>query len=73
MCPLPSRNPAPLHRSAQAKGRQVNASSIPEILADICNKDGPNCRASWVSVLDFLHPDFDGQAALASVTWVASW
>jgi lysophospholipase L1-like esterase len=56
-----------------------------QILADTCHQYGANCRwdggatynykfsASQVSVLDFFHPDLDGQAALASVTWAASW
>jgi lysophospholipase L1-like esterase len=55
------------------------------ILAETCEQYGANCRwdrgatynykfgASQVSVLDFFHPDLDGQAALASVTWTASW
>jgi hypothetical protein len=30
-------------------------------------------NASQVSILDFFHPDLDGQAALARVTWAASW
>ena len=30
-------------------------------------------HASQVSILDFFHPDLDGQAALARVTWAASW
>jgi lysophospholipase L1-like esterase len=56
-----------------------------QILRDICHQYGANCRwdggatydykfsASQVSVLDFFHPDLDGQAALASITWAASW
>lgn len=56
-----------------------------QILADTCHQYGANCRwdsgatynykfsASQVSVLDFFHPDLDGQAALARVTWAASW
>jgi lysophospholipase L1-like esterase len=56
-----------------------------QILAEGCQQYGANCRwdggatynyrlsASQVSVLDFFHPDLDGQAALASVTWAASW
>jgi hypothetical protein len=31
------------------------------------------CRAGGSSVLDFFHPDLDGQAALASVTCATSW
>jgi lysophospholipase L1-like esterase len=56
-----------------------------QILAEGCRQYGANCRwdggathnykfaASQVSVLDFFHPDLDGQAALAGVTWSASW
>jgi len=56
-----------------------------QILADTCHRHGPSCRwdggatynykfsSSQVSVLDFFHPDLDGQAALARVTWAASW
>jgi lysophospholipase L1-like esterase len=29
--------------------------------------------ADMVSTLDYFHPDLDGQAALASATWAASW
>jgi lysophospholipase L1-like esterase len=56
-----------------------------QILAEGCHQYGPNCRwdggatynykfrASQVSLLDFFHPDLDGQAALARATWAASW
>src|SRR5215211_4986240 len=55
-----------------------------QILAQECAKD-PRCRwdggavynyqfsASQVSALDFFHPSLSGQAALARVTWGASW
>jgi lysophospholipase L1-like esterase len=55
-----------------------------EILADVCTQY-PRCRwdnkavynyqfsASQVSALDFFHPSLSGQAALARVTWTASW
>ena len=54
------------------------------ILADVCAQY-PRCRwdggavynyqfsASQVSSLDFFHPSLSGQAALARVTWGASW
>jgi lysophospholipase L1-like esterase len=52
------------------------------ILKDVCGRY-PNCRfaatysfkfaKSQVSTLDFFHPNLDGQAALADVTWAASW
>jgi lysophospholipase L1-like esterase len=55
-----------------------------QILADICAQYS-RCRwdggavyhyrfsASQVSSLDFFHPSLSGQAALARVTWAASW
>jgi hypothetical protein len=55
-----------------------------KILADVCGQY-PRCRwddqavynyqfsASQVSALDFFHPSLSGQAALARVTWAASW
>jgi lysophospholipase L1-like esterase len=55
-----------------------------QILAQECAKY-PRCRwdggavytyqfsASQVSTLDFFHPSLSGQAALARVTWTASW
>jgi lysophospholipase L1-like esterase len=71
----------------EAERQQVVAREVAfnQILADTCHQHGPNCRwddgatynykfsASQVSVLDFFHPDLDGQAALARVTWAASW
>ena len=71
----------------EAQRQQVVAREVAfnQILADTCHRYGANCRwdggatysyrfsASQVSVLDFFHPDLDGQAALARVTWAASW
>ena len=71
----------------EAQRQQVVAREVAfnQILADTCHQYGDNCRwdggatynykfsASQVSVLDFFHPDLGGQAALASVTWAASW
>jgi lysophospholipase L1-like esterase len=71
----------------EAQRQQVVARQIAfnRILADTCHQYGANCRwdggatynykfsASQVSVLDFFHPDLDGQAALATITWAASW
>jgi lysophospholipase L1-like esterase len=71
----------------EAQRQQVVAREVAfnQILADSCHQYGPNCRwdggatynykfaASQVSVLDFFHPDLDGQAALARVSWAASW
>jgi lysophospholipase L1-like esterase len=70
----------------EAERQQVVAREVAfnHILAEGCHQYGANCRwdggatynykfsASQVSALDF-HPDLDGQAALASVTWAASW
>jgi lysophospholipase L1-like esterase len=54
------------------------------ILAEVC-REYENCRwdggatynynfsASQVSTLDFFHPSLSGQAALARVSWAASW
>jgi lysophospholipase L1-like esterase len=71
----------------EAERQQVVARQVAfnQILADTCHQYGANCRwdggavysykfsASQVSVLDFFHPDLDGQAALARVSWAASW
>jgi lysophospholipase L1-like esterase len=71
----------------EAQRQQVAAREVAfnQILADTCHQYGPNCRwdggatynykfsASQVSVLDFFHPDLDGQSALARVTWAVSW
>ena len=71
----------------EAQRQQVVAreAAFNQVLAEGCHQYGANCRwdggatysykfsASQVSVLDFFHPDLDGQAALASVTWAASW
>jgi lysophospholipase L1-like esterase len=71
----------------EAQRQQVVAreGAFNQILADTCHQYGANCRwdggatynykfsASQVSVLDFFHPDLGGQAALANVTWAASW
>ena len=71
----------------EAQRQQVVAREVAfnQILRDTCHQYGANCRwdggatynytfrASQVSVLDFFHPDLDGQAALARVTWAASW
>jgi hypothetical protein len=55
-----------------------------EVLANVCAAS-PNCRYDGgavfdylftrdeVSRLDYFHPDLDGQAALARVTWPRSW
>jgi hypothetical protein len=55
-----------------------------QILADVCAQHA-QCRwdgnaiynyafsASQVSTLDYFHPNQSGQAALANVSWGASW
>jgi lysophospholipase L1-like esterase len=55
-----------------------------EVLAEVCAAY-PNCRhdggavfahaftRDQVSTLDYFHPDLDGQAALARITWPLSW
>jgi lysophospholipase L1-like esterase len=71
----------------EAQRQQVVAREVAfnRILAEGCHQYGDTCRwdggatynykfsASQVSILDFFHPDLDGQAALARVTWAASW
>ncbi len=71
----------------EAQRQQVVARQVAfnQILAEGCHQYGGRCRwdggatynykfrASQVSILDFFHPDLDGQAALARVTWAASW
>jgi len=59
-------------------------SAFNQILADACGRYA-NCRwdggalynykfsAGQVSKLDYFHPSLSGQAALARVTWAASW
>jgi lysophospholipase L1-like esterase len=71
----------------EAERQQVVAreTAFNAILSDTCRQYGNRCRwdggatynykfaASQVSILDFFHPDLDGQAALARATWAASW
>jgi lysophospholipase L1-like esterase len=71
----------------EAQRQQVVARQVAfnQILAEGCHQYGANCRwdggavhsykfsASQVSVLDYFHPDLDGHAALARVSWAASW
>jgi lysophospholipase L1-like esterase len=55
-----------------------------DVLADVCSQytrcrfDGKavfrySFRSGQVSKLDYFHPNRDGQAALASVTWARTW
>ncbi len=71
----------------EAERQQVVArqDAFNQIMAEGCHQYGARCRwdggavysykfsASQVSVLDFFHPDLEGQAALARVSWAASW
>jgi len=71
----------------EAQRQQVVAREVAfnRILAEGCHQYGARCRwdggatynykfsPSQVSILDFFHPDLDGQAALARATWAASW
>jgi lysophospholipase L1-like esterase len=70
----------------EAERQQVMAREVAfnQILAEVCagyarcrwdNKAVYNYQfsASQVSTLDFFHPSLSGQAALARVTWAASW
>jgi lysophospholipase L1-like esterase len=70
----------------EAERQQVVAreQAFNQILADVCAQYS-HCRwdnkavyhyrfsASQVSSLDFFHPSLSGQAALARITWAASW
>lgn len=70
----------------EADRQQVVARELAfnQILADTCTKYA-RCRwdggavynykfsANQVSTLDYFHPSLSGQAALANVTWAASW
>jgi lysophospholipase L1-like esterase len=70
----------------EAERQQVVAreQAFNQILADTCAKYA-RCRwdglavynyqfsASQVSTLDYFHPSLSGQAALARITWAASW
>jgi lysophospholipase L1-like esterase len=70
----------PAERQAVAAREQ----ELNSVLAEVCARYA-NCRfdnlvtyrfqftAGDVSVLDFFHPDLDGQRKLADATWAASW
>jgi hypothetical protein len=76
-----------LGASRTEAGRQLvvdRERAFNQILAEVCTQY-PTCRwdnkavynyqfsASQVSTLDFFHPSLSGQAALARVSWAASW
>jgi hypothetical protein len=76
--------PAATSTRTSASRRVAREKAFNQILADVCAQY-PRCRwdggavynyqftASQVSTLDFFHPSLSGQAALARVTWAASW
>jgi lysophospholipase L1-like esterase len=69
---------------AQRQAVRDREVQLNQVLADVCGRYG-NCRfdglatfhtqfsAGDVSVLDYFHPDLDGQRKLATTTWNASW
>jgi hypothetical protein len=71
-------------RSPYEDGTKPETVQFNQILAEVCAAYA-RCRwdggavydyrfsASQVSTLDFFHPSLSGQAALARVTWAASW
>jgi lysophospholipase L1-like esterase len=76
-----------LGASRTEAGRQLvvdRERAFNKILAEVCARY-PTCRwdnkaaynyqfsASQVSTLDFFHPSLSGQAALARLSWAASW
>jgi hypothetical protein len=76
-----------LGASRTEAGRQLvvdRERAFNQILDEVCAQY-PTCRwdggavynyrfsASQVSTLDFFHPSLSGQAALARVSWTASW
>jgi lysophospholipase L1-like esterase len=76
---LSPSNTAADRRAVYERERQFNA-----VLAEVCALYA-NCRfdggavfgyaftRGQVSRLDYFHPDLDGQAALAEITWPRSW
>ena len=76
---LAASNGDPQRQAVAAHEVELNA-----VLRDVCGAYA-NCRfdglatydfqftAGDVSVLDFFHPDLDGQRKLAANTWAASW
>jgi lysophospholipase L1-like esterase len=75
---------AATNTDSQRQQVKTREAAFNQILADVCAQYS-RCRwdnkavynysfsASQVSTLDFFHPSLSGQAALARVTWAASW
>ncbi|HZC98660.1 MAG TPA: SGNH/GDSL hydrolase family protein [Actinomycetes bacterium] len=69
---------------AERQAVTAHEEELNEVLSEVC-ANYANCRfdglttyhfqfsAGDVSVLDFFHPDLDGQRKLAETTWAASW
>ena len=69
---------------AQRQAASAHEQELNAVLGEVCGRYA-NCRfdnlatyrfqftAGDVSVLDFFHPDLDGQRKLAEATWAASW
>ncbi len=69
---------------AQRQAVAAHEIELNKVLGDVCGGYG-NCRfdnlatyhfqfsAGDVSILDFFHPDLDGQRKLADATWAVSW
>jgi lysophospholipase L1-like esterase len=75
---------SPSNTAADRRAVYNRIAAFNSVLAEVCAAY-PNCRydggalfayrftRDQVSRLDYFHPDLDGQAALASVTWQRSW
>jgi lysophospholipase L1-like esterase len=75
---------AATNTDSQRQQVKTREAAFNQVLADVCAQYS-RCRwdnkavynysfsASQVSTLDFFHPSLSGQAALARVTWAASW
>jgi hypothetical protein len=76
---------SPWNTEAQRQQVAAREADFNQALADVCGAYVTYCRfdggavyqygftANDVSTLDFFHPSLSGQAALADVTWAASW
>ncbi len=75
---------SPANTDAQRQAVRDREAAFNAVLAQVCGQY-PTCRfdgyavfhyqfaRSQVSKLDYFHPSLSGQAALADVTWAASW
>jgi hypothetical protein len=76
---------SPWNTEAQRQEVAAREAEFNEVLSDVCGAFVNYCRfdggavyqygfaANDVSTLDFFHPSLSGQAALANVSWAASW